>query len=216
MSKRKRNRDLFSVADIRQEVDQEISFQRHWEQFLSFPADSIPDPNVEGLDAWIVAKFGLATAMELLSFARSTMSVPAATRKRLYAKFFPSFDVKYVHLVDNVARRNYDCDKFFHGSHCILLPPTSTCLVCTTAPLLSVHHECNVVVHGLSGAKQATKITTRCQSCRAIYNYTNYGNASSGWSLYEEQREYVEASDLCFVERQMYKLQCSLAYVSFV
>lgn len=79
MSNRKRNRDLFSVADIRQQVDEEISFRRHLEQFRSFPAENVADQNVEGLDAWIVAKFGLVTAMELLSFARSTISLPAVT-----------------------------------------------------------------------------------------------------------------------------------------
>lgn len=121
-------------------------------------------------------------------------------------------------LVETVARRDLpaECENFnYCGSPCILVPPTSTCLICPTAPLLSVHHECSVVVHGFGGAKQATKISTRCQACRGIYNYSNYGNASSGWNLYAGQRDYVEASDLCFVERRMYKLQCSLAYVSY-
>lgn len=218
MSNRKRNRDLFSVADIRQQVDEEISFRRHLEQFRSFPAENVADQNVEGLDAWIVAKFGLVTAMELLSFARSTISLPAVTRKRMFGKFFPSIDVKYLPLVETVARRDLpaECENFnYCGSPCILVPPTSTCLICPTAPLLSVHHECSVVVHGFGGAKQATKISTRCQACRGTYNYSNYGNASSGWNLYAGQRDYVEASDLCFVERRMYKLQCSLAYVSY-
>ena len=215
MSSSKRKRDVFSVADIRQQVDDEFSFQRHLEQFKNFPADNVGDLDVDGLDAWIVAKFGLATTIELISFARSTISLPAVQRKRLLVKSFPSVDAKYCLLLETVAMRYLaECEKSTdRGSSSCLVPPTSTCLICPTAPLLSVHHECSVVVHGFSGAKQATKISTRCQACRVIYNYTNYGNASSGWKLYASPRDYVEASDLCFVERRMYELQCSLAYV---
>ena len=129
MSKKRKNRDLFSVADIRQQVDEELSFQRHLEQFRTFPADNVADQNVEGLDAWIVAKFGLSTAMELLLFARSTISLPAVTRKRLFGNFFPSIDVKYVPLLETVSKRNLpaECERFnYHGSPCMLVPPTST------------------------------------------------------------------------------------------
>ena len=163
-----------------------------------------------------MAKFGLATAIELISFSRSTISLLTVQRKRLLVKLFPSVDAKYSHLLKTVAMRNLtECEKSNDGgsSSCLLVPPTSTCLISPTAPLLSVHHKCSVVVHGFSGAKQATKISTRCQACRGIYNYTNYGNASSGWKLYAAPRDYVEASDKRFVERRMYELQCSLAYV---
>lgn len=70
---------------------------------------------------------------------------------------------------------------------------------------MSVHYECNIVVHGFSVAKQATKISTRCQPCRGINNYTNYGKASSGWKLYAVPRDYIEASDLYFIKQWMYK-----------
>ncbi|KAJ7391566.1 hypothetical protein OS493_017262 [Desmophyllum pertusum] len=68
----------------------------------------------------------------------------------------------------------------------ILALPTSTYLICPTSPPLSEHHECGVVVYGFGGAKQSTKISIRCQSCRNIYNYTTFGNAGYGWKLYGE------------------------------
>lgn len=106
VNKHFRNEPINSVANIWQQVDDEFSFQRHLERFRDFPANNVADPNVEGFDAWIVAKLGFATSMEFLSIARNTISLPAVERERLLVKFFPSSDAKYSHLLETVARRN--------------------------------------------------------------------------------------------------------------
>ena len=71
---------------------------------------------------------------------------------------------------------------------------------------LSAHHECNVVVYGLSCAKEATnKISTWCQPFRNIYNYTDYGNGTDGWKLYSVARDCVEVDDLCLSKERCKK-----------
>lgn len=55
------------------------------------------------------------------------------------------------------------------------------------------------------------KISTGCQRCGNIYNYTSFRNVGDGWTLYQEARDFVEASDVCFMERAMFELQCLLA-----
>ena len=71
---------------------------------------------------------------------------------------------------------------------------------------LSAHHECNVVVYGLSCEKEATnKISTWCQPFRNIYNYTDYGNGTDGWKLYSVARDCVEVDDLCLSKERCKK-----------
>ena len=74
-----------------------------------------------------------------------------------------------------------------------------------------MYNQCDVVVFGLRGSFAATKVTIRCQSCRLVYNYSTFGNVAVGWRLYEEERDLVGASDVCYIERQMFEMQCLLA-----
>ena len=82
---------------------------------------------------------------------------------------------------------------------------------------LSAHHECNVVVYGLSCAKEATnKISTWCQPFRNIYNYTDYGNGTDGWKLYSVARDCVEVDDLCLSKERCKKTTQKLIGISAV
>ena len=103
----------------------------------------------------------------MLSFTRSAMSLPANEQQRLLATFHPHVDAKHFHVLHRVARTSPAVLKSCQTS--VLTPPTSSCLLCPNSPHLSVHHKCNVVVYGFGGARQATKISTRCQRCRNIY-----------------------------------------------
>ena len=209
MTSKKRVRKSFSVDDLRQEVANESSLQQLLANFIAFPAENAPESNPRTLEAWLVASYGLLATVEVLSFTRSTMSLPVNEQQRLLATFHPHVDGKHFHVLHRVARTSPAVLKSCQTS--VLTPPTSSCLLCPNSPHLSVHHKCNVVVYGFGGARQATKISTRCHRCRNIYNYTSFGNAGDGWTLYQEARDLVEASDACFVERPMFELQCSLA-----
>ena len=92
----------------------------------------------------------------------------------------------------------------------LLTPPTGTCLLCRCG--LTGHNKpCEVSVYGLRGKAVGLKICLRCDRCKITYNYDRYGNKTRGWSLYEGMRSFVEASDVCYVERKLLELQCSLA-----
>ena len=111
-----------------------------------------------------MAKYGLQVTYECVCFFKSSSLLPCSARKRLFEKFkqtavenFDSFD-----SVSNVFSE-------LHSKREVLSPPTSMCLVCENSTL-SVNNQCDVVVYGLSGSYTATKVSTRCQSCRKIYN----------------------------------------------
>ena len=136
---------------------------------------------------------------------QSSSLLPCSARKRLFDKFkqtivedFDAFD-----SVSNIFSE-------VHSEREVLSPLISTCLVCENSNLC-VNNHCDVVVYGLRGSYTATKVSTQCQSCRKIYNYSTYGNVAEGWKLFKEERDFVEASDVSFVECRMLEMQCSLA-----
>ena len=180
---------------------------KYWTIFLPF-LQRVPESNPRTLEAWLVARYGLLATIEILSFTQSTMSLPL-TKQRLLATFHPQIDTKHFHVMDKVVRTLSVVLKICQTY--LLTPPTSSCLLSPNSPRLSVHHQWNAVVYGFGGARQATKISTGCQRCCNIYNYTSFRNARDGWTLYQEPRDFVEASDICFMERAMFELQCLLA-----
>ena len=143
-----------------------------------------------------MTKYGLQVTYECVSFLKSSSLLPCSARKRLFEKFkqtaveeFDSFD-----SVSNVSSE-------LHNKREVLSLPTSMCLVCENSTL-SVNNQCDVVLYGLSGSYTATKVSTRCQSCRKIYNYSTYGNVAEGWKLYKEERDLVEVSDVCCLKKE--------------
>ena len=64
----------------------------------------------------------------------------------------------------------------------------------------------------LSGVKPVTKVTLRCQPCKLLYNYSQFGNKSElGFRYYQEMQPMVEVTDATFVERKLLEFQCNLA-----
>ena len=77
MTSKKRVRKSFSVDDLRQEVAYESSLQQLLGNFIAFPAENTPESNPRTLEAWLVARYGILATVEMLSFTRSAMSLPA-------------------------------------------------------------------------------------------------------------------------------------------
>ena len=140
-----------------------------------------------------------------MRFIRSCMSLPSDKHESFIKKHSPEL-LHHFTLFDALA-----CiEKPEPPTELITLaPPMDRCYRCLCH--LSVHNECDVTVYGLDGMRKGHKISTRCQSCRSVYQYSVFGNSSDGWRLYNVQREYVEASNVCFVGRSMFDLQRSLA-----
>lgn len=94
--------------------------------------------------------------------------------------------------------------------HRFLVPPTTTCNNCSKN--LSLHHDpVNVKCFTLTGLEKTVKLSLRCRSCKLNYNYSQYGNMKLGYHYYNEQRDFVEASDVAYIDRDLCCLFTSFA-----
>lgn len=132
-----------------------------------------------------------------------------------------------------VEKKNFDliCQKVMDNQptsfmqrplHCrdsyILCPPTGTCLngckgASGIARKLEMYSKPVAIKFIMPNNIPATKLKTalRCKKCRTVYNYSMYGTAEGGFRFYEDKRDAVEASDVCFVDRIVFNLQWSFA-----
>lgn len=84
---------------------------------------------------------------------------------------------------------------------CFLAPPVDTCLQCSAR--LHVHnHPVRVVCYTQDGPVMALKLTLRCRGCGLNYRYEQYGSTKNGgYRYYNQPRPYVQASQVCYVDR---------------
>ena len=92
----------------------------------------------------------------------------------------------------------------------LLVPPTSTCFQC--GKTLVSYHSCTVKLYTFEGVTEKQKVTLRCNECKVIYNYSQYGDKHNlGFRYYDYQRENVEVNDCVFFHRKLVEFQCCLA-----
>ena len=84
---------------------------------------------------------------------------------------------------------------------CFLAPPVDTCLQCSAS--LHVHnHPVRVVCYTQDGPVIALKLTLRCRACGLNYRYEQYGSTNNGgYRYYDQPRPFVQASQVCYVDR---------------
>ena len=112
---------------------------------------------------------------------------------------------------DELWELTNECGKLGYTS--FLGPPTMVCLnpSCDKQPLRSYSSPTRITVFDMSGPRPASKISLRCSKCKANYNYSMFGNKTlSGERYYDEEREYIEASDVVFVKREVHELFTTL------
>ena len=116
-------------------------------------------------------------------------------------------------LYDSVGLRNTlnSTDKTL-SELSVLTPPTGTCLLCANRLELCN----NVTAVSFICARNSTiqgkkKVSLRCKKCSLVYNFDKYGNKKTGFRFYDNPREAVEASDVCYVDRLVFNLQWSFA-----
>ena len=92
----------------------------------------------------------------------------------------------------------------------VLAPPVSTRYDCDED--LVAYHECDVNLYTAQGVRNVRKITLRCTHCNLLYQYAKYGDKRErGFRFYLSQRDAVEASDVVYLDRTVFELQCNLA-----
>ena len=182
---------------------------------------------------WIVSRIGFLNAKTLL---KCTARVPDAllTHRRkfileevqglvdatldsseAYIDLMLSFCPNACQYNSTVAKQRYALNNYVilvtYFLYCrYLVPPTTSCITCARS--LTLHHEpVRVKCFTLSGLHSGIKLSLRCRNCKLNYNYSQYGNKELGYRFYSKPREFVEASDVAYVDRDLCSLFTSFA-----
>ena len=161
--------------------------------------------------AWLIAKFGWNAVSSVGECIRSfPTSLTESQRGSLFAKFHP--DISTYQQISSFLVDH--CSTFISMSTNtiveILAPQTRVCFECGSS--LASYHTCEAELYTLSGVRSATKVTLRCQPCKLLYNYSQFGNKSNlGFRYYPQMQPIVEVTDQTFVERKLLEFQCNLA-----
>ena len=101
------------------------------------------------------------------------------------------------------------------GYNGFLAPPVMYCLnvSCERRKLATYHEPTNVTLFTIDGPRPASKISLKCSKCCTNYSYSTYGNKLlSGVRYYDQEPDFVEASDVVYLDRNLYQLFASLRY----
>ena len=91
-------------------------------------------------------------------------------------------------------------------------PPVTSCNnpECN-ANQLTIKALTNVSLFDFHGARPASKISLCCRKCDSVYNYSRFGRKFLlGERYYGYMRDFIEASDVVFISRDLYNLFTNL------
>ena len=216
---KKRRKPTLTVDDLRLEADIELQNNVFGESVI----ENLKKINFNHLDnlspdvilVAAVWKFGLNVLNSMCSVVRSVTVLPIECQRDVLKMIFPatSPDDSAVLLKCAVAVTNLQCDLHVPTSTAfqVFAPPVSRCFKCNSC-LVSHNKPVRVNFFGLNGhSSNAVKVSLKCNRCDTLYGYSKFGDTSSGFRLYDEERPAIEASDVCLVDRSLLKWQISLA-----
>jgi hypothetical protein len=159
----------------------------------------------------LVCRFGLSKVSEVLSKLNSISALPKSVTEGKLAEVLrigAEEVAKVLPLLEKLCKKKVE-----EEVRIILTSPTSQCPSCGQ-DLVKHHRPTAVRVYTLKGLVNGEKWSLRCNGCKTICSYSKYGgaNESSRWNLYENERVFVEASDCCFLEREVFDWMTSLRY----
>ena len=82
----------------------------------------------------------------------------------------------------------------------ILFPPTSVCFDCSWN-LSPQNKPARVTVFEHAKSIPGIKFTLKCTNCKINFGYSMFGDTQRGYRFYDKPRPYVEASNVCYLER---------------
>ena len=220
---RKRTCDSASLVDeLRREVDSSLAaedailgaFRAMCTTKLTLDGVRALPPKV--LSAHLYAAYEAQTLTYIRFFVEDLRVLPVSVRVETLSKITglaaeeASLLFESVNILKKSLPDHYGMDPAGISGPILLCPPTANCFQCSS-PLALHNKPCDVTIHGLRGKAAGLKFTLRCENCRTNYIYDRYGDRAKGWSLYPEPRPFVEASDVCFIERKLLDFQCALA-----
>ena len=221
---RKRKLDVLpSVEEMCEELERERivvkKFRKYYGKIVSIALDEggskLSKLGESEKATWLIATCGFDT---VATISRCIQSLPVGMT-----------NLQRVRAISDCASLPVDRARFlteFIESHCpslletfkdnnftpvtVLAPPVSTCYDCDED--LVVYHECDVHLYTAQGVHNVRKITLRCTRCNLLYQYAKYGDKRErGFRFYPSQRDAVEASDVVYLDRTVFELQCNLA-----
>lgn len=212
MSQKRRQLD---VGDIRKKAQQSLEEERKLrtllDQVLCLDVSSLQKVETASISKYLVCRFGL----EKVILAREVVILSSALPERIFREklsevlIIAEEDIgPFVPLFKDMARSPED-NSSVDVKSTVLAPPTSQCCVCSEE-LVTNHQPTTVRFYTMKGLQHISKWSLRCNSCQSSYNVTKYGSPRDGWSMYPKKREFVEASDCCFLERSVFNWMTSL------
>lgn len=219
---KKRQHELDLVSEIREDVvaslSAENSIRECFEKMIStkVTSDMVKHLPPKIISTYLVANYNEHVISYVTSFLPELRILPVSMALEVICKLTgcltddASFIFEACSISHDVLWKVDQIDLCLRDCPFLLTPPTKMCLLCSCS--LSQHNKsCNVTVHTARGKISGLKFSLRCMKCDLNYNYDRYGNTTKGWSLYEERRPLVEASDICFIDRKLLFFQCALA-----
>ncbi|KAK6169667.1 hypothetical protein SNE40_020669 [Patella caerulea] len=218
MPPKKRNR----ISEITADVD--VTFQKIEEMLEEVEVDDLLNRRAH-LMCYLYLKYGSRDVDRIL---RTMAKVP----KILPSKLFSDICESHCQVQDEALPRLFSLLKDEYGATietpsedlCVVSPPTAVCLMgCKDRygerKKLEVHHKLSQIRYlSFAGISVKQKCCLRCKLCRTNYNVNMFGDKTNGFKLYDDRRDFIEASDEYLVDRNVFNLQWALAqhcWVSF-
>lgn len=162
---------------------------------------------------WLISQYSFTVVAKVCSCIKSLPSVLSQQQKAaIIQEELPQLSMETVkNMLSFVTSELSDAVGFFTSNEVVILaPPVDHCYECQQ--LLSPCNSCQVRCYTRSGAMYGHKFTLRCIQCKLLYNYAQFGNKHElGFRYYPIQRDFIEASDTSYMERNLLEFQCALA-----
>lgn len=204
------------LQDLKNKKRKRDSIYEAVETLRSIPicdVKSVYQDKIDVLKVILEAKFG---NLHIPSIVESLRNIPhtlsASDRKFLVEKILAGLVKEGQHDLEDYASLFLIAYQPSENTTLIevLTPPVDVCLQCSK--ILTRHNNpCKVTVFETKQAYSALKLILRCNGCEVNYGYATYGNNSTGYRFYQDQRPLVEATDEIYIERLLCDFHASLA-----
>lgn len=159
-------------------------------------------------EAYLVCRFGLSKVSEALKVVKCHL--PNVVKEKELSKCLGAPEEEGSVLLGLFGGREVSrLDSTRTATIQLLTPPSATCYSCERQLVVN-HPPTTVRIYTVEGLAYGEKWSLRCNGCQHTYSYSKYGSPSDHWSLYPDERELIEASDTCFVERKVFQWMTSL------
>ena len=221
-TKKTRKRLLPSLDELESEAKRhKVSSKNVHESFkylsevdlFSLPSAKLGKITSDEKLCWLFSRYSFSAVAKLCSCIKSLPSALTQQQKitiiqEELPQLCPEIITNMLSFVTVELSDAIDC--FASKETVILAPPVDHCYECQQS--LSPYNSCRVKCYTSDGAMHGVKFTLCCTQCKLFYINAQFGNKHElGFRYYPILRDFVEASDAAYVDRNLLEFQCSLA-----